>query len=221
MAGTLKVDNLNADSNIALRIANTAVGYIDSTGLRIVNGNLVLSGTTVSSTQLSQLNANGTISASGIASVNASTVTSGTLPAARLPSGSALQVVQFTTTDTVSMSSGAGFANTGFNVVITPSSSSNKVLIMGMTCVYVNGTGGEPHVTIYRNGTNIGGSSGFTDQYNSAGNLVSMHPFVYLDSPSSTSAVAYSMYARLDTTGTAYFGANNCKTVMIAMEIVG
>jgi hypothetical protein len=135
--------------------------------------------------------------------------------------GIVLQVVQFTTEDTVTMSSGAAFASTGWSVSITPSSTSSKVLISGMTCVYVNGTNGEPHTTIYRNGTNIGGSSGFTDQYNNAGNLVTMHPFTYLDSPSSTSAVTYTLYGRLDTTGTVYFGANNCKTVLIAMEIAG
>jgi hypothetical protein len=45
MAGTLKVDNLNADSNLALKIANTAVAFIDSNGLRPVSGNLNLDAT--------------------------------------------------------------------------------------------------------------------------------------------------------------------------------
>ena len=43
MAGTLKVDTLNADSNLALKIANTAVAYIDSTGLKMSGSNLQFS----------------------------------------------------------------------------------------------------------------------------------------------------------------------------------
>lgn len=137
------------------------------------------------------------------------------------PTGTVLQVAQYSTTSTVTMSSGAGFATTGFSISLTPRSTSSKVLLMGQCCVYVNGTGGEPHMTIYRGGTNIGGSSGFTDQFNSAGNLVSMHPYIYLDSPATASSVTYTLYGRLDTTGTAYFGANNCTTTLIAMEIAG
>ena len=45
MAGTLKVDTLNADSNLALKIANTAVAYIDSNGLRPSSGNVSLDAT--------------------------------------------------------------------------------------------------------------------------------------------------------------------------------
>jgi hypothetical protein len=45
MAGTLKVDSINADSNLALKIANTAVAYIDSNGLRPTSGNVSLDST--------------------------------------------------------------------------------------------------------------------------------------------------------------------------------
>jgi hypothetical protein len=45
MAGQLKIDSINADSNLALKIANTAVAFIDSNGLRPVSGNLSLDST--------------------------------------------------------------------------------------------------------------------------------------------------------------------------------
>jgi hypothetical protein len=45
MAGVLKVDSINADSNLSFRIANTAVAFIDSNGLRPVSGNLSLDST--------------------------------------------------------------------------------------------------------------------------------------------------------------------------------
>jgi len=45
MAGQLKVDSINADSNLTLRIANTAVAFIDSNGLRPTSGNVSLDAT--------------------------------------------------------------------------------------------------------------------------------------------------------------------------------
>ena len=36
MAGQIKVDSINADSNLALKIANTTVAFIDSSGLAVL-----------------------------------------------------------------------------------------------------------------------------------------------------------------------------------------
>jgi hypothetical protein len=56
MSGTLKVDSINADSNLALKIANTAVAFIDATGLRPVAGNLNLDATATSKFYLPSAN---------------------------------------------------------------------------------------------------------------------------------------------------------------------
>jgi hypothetical protein len=56
MAGTIKVDSINADSNLALKIANTAVAFIDATGLRPVAGNLNLDATATSKLYLPSAN---------------------------------------------------------------------------------------------------------------------------------------------------------------------
>ena len=56
MAGTLKVDSINADSNLALKIANTAVAFIDASGLRPVAGNLNLDATATSKFYLPSAN---------------------------------------------------------------------------------------------------------------------------------------------------------------------
>ena len=56
MAGVLKVDSINADSNLALKIANTAVAFIDATGLRPVAGNLNLDATATSKLYLPSAN---------------------------------------------------------------------------------------------------------------------------------------------------------------------
>ena len=56
MAGQIKVDSINADSNLALKIANTAVAFIDSSGLRPVSGNVNLDVTATSKVFLPSAN---------------------------------------------------------------------------------------------------------------------------------------------------------------------
>jgi hypothetical protein len=56
MAGQIKVDSINADSNLALKIANTAVAFIDSSGLRPTSGNVSLDATATSKLYLPSAN---------------------------------------------------------------------------------------------------------------------------------------------------------------------
>ncbi len=56
MAGQIKVDSINADSNLALKIANTAVAFIDSSGLRPISGNVNLDATATSKLYLPSAN---------------------------------------------------------------------------------------------------------------------------------------------------------------------
>ena len=56
MAGQIKVDSINADSNLTLKIANTAVAFIDSSGLRPVSGNVSLDATATSKVFLPSAN---------------------------------------------------------------------------------------------------------------------------------------------------------------------
>lgn len=56
MAGQLKVDSINADSNLSFRIANTAVAFIDSNGLRPTSGNVSLDSTGTTGIRLPSAN---------------------------------------------------------------------------------------------------------------------------------------------------------------------
>ena len=56
MAGQIKVDSINADSNLTLKIANTAVAFIDATGLRPTSGNVSLDATATSKFYLPSAN---------------------------------------------------------------------------------------------------------------------------------------------------------------------
>jgi hypothetical protein len=222
MAGTLNVDTLKADSNLRLQIASANVAFINATGMNIVGGNLIVGGTTITSAQLSQLNANGTISAGAIASVNANTITSGTIPTtqlpripgANMPTGSVLQVVQTTMTTTAQLSGSAWNEVTALATTITPTSATSRILIMP-SIDYSVGVGYRSGFKIVRNSTDIlladvSSSRTRASQlgrfFDSANQMVEQGNRIYLDSPATTSAVTYRFYlsAETDTGGTIY-----------------
>jgi len=205
MAGTLNVDTLKADSNLKLQIASANVAFIDASGLNLVGSNLRFGGVTV---QSSQFNANGTILAAGIASVNASTATSGTLPTARLPAGTVLQVAQATFTGTQTIAPGGVNMNwtdiTNLSVTITPTSASSKFILMAqVSCaaapdrlIALRFTGGNAGNFVgdsagsrTRVGTYLTSPSGI--DYGITTSLI----MNYLDSPATASAITYKVQA--------------------------
>ena len=144
----------------------------------------------------------GTLIASQIASINASTATSGTLPAARLPAGSILQVVQTVFTSTASVSGSAWNEITGLATTITPTSSSSKILIIP-SIDYSAGTGYRTGFKIVRNSTDILLGDTASNRirasqlgrfFDSSEQLVNQANRIYLDSPGTTSATTYKFY---------------------------
>jgi hypothetical protein len=133
------------------------------------------------------------------------------LPKSALPAGSIVQVVQTVLTTTVSFSpNGAMQAVTGLSASITPSSASNKILVL------VNMAMG-PSIDavimgqLQRNSSAIGGGvvSGSSPSINTAeyyvGSAANSPPCFtgagvvnYLDSPATTSSVTYAMYIQGD-----------------------
>jgi len=134
----------------------------------------------------------GTITASQIASVNASTVTTGTLPGARLPAGSVLQVVSqqapanYTTTSS---------AYTLLTQSFTPTSASSKVLALMSYTVERNGgnSGNYILVSFLRNGSTIVSNWGNATGYQEASGTRGIATHTYLDSPATTSAISYTI----------------------------
>ena len=150
--------------------------------------------------------------------------------------GKILQVVMGTLKDSF-LSNSATMTDTGLGATITPASTSNKVLVQvnfGMVCTTTSRAAG---FHLYRNGsavTGAQGTSGTTEDYTmfayiQNANEVSQHSFSYLDSPSSTSALAYKMYvARVMSDANAISlnrivtsDAYGCLSTMILMEVEG
>jgi len=88
MAGTIKVDSINADSNLALKIANTAVAFIDATGLRPTSGNVNLDATATSKFYLPSANTVA-IQTAGVTAVTVDSSQNVTLAAALAVTGAA------------------------------------------------------------------------------------------------------------------------------------
>ena len=229
MAGQIIISNIKTDSDNAFSIlANTGAvlfsanlasgittGIADGsvtnaklagsiTGDKITVGSLagnVFTANTITGDKIGQ----SAISSNNIVSVNASVASVGTLPTARLPAGSVLQVVQSAKTDTFSESVAAGAISgdaTGLTPSITPATTSNKVLVRG--CVFCHVTSNELMLVLYRNGSAIfvGDTAGNRSRVTGGIDCSNSDEywggisFEYLDSPSSTSAVTYSVRFR-------------------------
>jgi hypothetical protein len=107
------------------------------------------------------------------------------------PAGSVIQVVQTTYSTQTSNSTGT-YADTGLTASITPSSSSNKILVIAnqMGVNKINDT--AVNFNLCRNGTNINNFVDFAAGTSSASEMgVGSCVFTYLDCPATTSSVTF------------------------------
>jgi hypothetical protein len=173
----------------------------------------------------------GTSSPTGKLDVASRGITKGSMPA-----GCVLQVVQTVLSSTASYApNGTEQQVTGLACSITPSSSTSKILIM----LNINySSGGTTYGGYFkRSGTVIGvGDAGASQQrvglgmaLVTDGNQVNSFFYQYLDSPATTSSVAYTFWLNNDNTGTCFInrsqndGNNNtgkrCISTVTLMEI--
>jgi hypothetical protein len=149
-------------------------------------------------------------------------VTAGSASAVQASSGRVLQVVN-ATYETATSTSSTSFVTTGLNASITPSSASNKVLVMFSVYVSSPATNDAVFATVFRgttSGTNLGNSTaGFGAAQSPGGaNTRSVVSAMYLDSPSTSSSQTYTV-AFLAQSNTAYAQANSAKSTLTLMEI--
>jgi len=225
MAGTLIVSNLTTDTDntfIVRSNTGTTLFSANTTGIDVANSigataitndkilsvaNTKISGNIISSqiTSVANTQLTGLIQAAQIGSANATLVTSGTLPGARLPAGSVLQVISNTKTDTFSSSTtGSWLDITGFSVSITPSLASNKIMVFGRITGF--GTNGltRMQMRLVRDSTaiSVGDAAGSRLQvsgnelYIADSDSIVGSTIFFLDSPATTSATTYKIQIR-------------------------
>ena len=158
------------------------------------------------------------------------------LPAA-ISTGKVLQVVSASKNDTFTTTSTSYVDVTGLTANITPSSTSNKILITALIGRVTTDDGGGFGVQLDRGGSSIydlaqgnmsdafatGGAGGMTnnDRKNDNGFIQ------YLDSPSSTSSLTYKIRAKRTSAGNGYINRwalnddQGCVSSITLMEIAG
>ena len=146
----------------------------------------------------------------------------GTVPSTVAPgAGKVLQVVQATTTSNQIISSETATDLTGFTASITPSSTSNKILIIANTFANITSTNQGYGFFIVRGSTQIYASASNYVGYSSATTRRS-DTFIHLDNPSSTSSLTYKCQAReyIEAQGNIEFNEQGRSSITL-MEILG
>jgi hypothetical protein len=196
MAGILKCDQVQSDSNLAFAIAGSNVAFMNATSLQMVGSNVSLAGTNV--------------------------ITNGKLVTAAQPVGAVLQVVQGVSTTATTISGGP--TDTTLTATITPTSATSKILIIVNQLVYLYGGGGDSgfQLFILKNGSTIYNNifhSLYIASSSGSPELITNYPITYLDSPATTSALTYKTQATATGGATPSFQWATNQSTITLMEI--
>ena len=145
-------------------------------------------------------------------------------PDLKLPQGSVIQVVTYNETDTTSSSiqtASTSPVSTGKSVTITPSSTSNKIVLMAN--FNANGSASNDGMVFkfYRGSTGLGPNSGQIWFNSNSTNFHGAQNLLYTDEPSTTSATTYTLYYRSLSGGTVRISQDWQGINLVAMEIAG
>lgn len=161
-------------------------------------------------------------------SVTSADIADAAVTAAKLAAGAGgkiLQVVQtaYTAADSTTATAPSSFTSTGCTASITPSSSSNKVLVMLSMRTYKNPGSGEVAARIMR-GSSAAFSGISSDYYSTSSAVGGNINIQWLDTPSTTSSITYTAQFARYHVATAqinkdFDGTNNGVTYLTLMEV--
>jgi hypothetical protein len=119
-----------------------------------------------------------------------------------MPTGSVLQVVYGSTTTEVNTTSST-YVDTGITATITPSSTSNKILVTWSLQIFNSGSAGHHRTMLVKDSTQLR-EFGF-NMYAASSTLMAVSSQQHLDSPSTTSATTYKLQVKVGS------GSVNCQ----------
>ena len=143
------------------------------------------------------------------------------LDASLVGGGKLLQVITATDSSTRSTSSTSYVtASNTLSIDITPSSSSSKIFLIGSISVYQTNGNAAPHLTIYRDSTELSGGTSLGGFRAGDGNQnMLFSPITHLDSPSSTSQITYQIYIKAGSSATISINQDSDTSTFTAFEI--
>jgi len=222
MGGILQVDTIqNNNTSTLITQTNATTITIARSGQTVV----IPSGTTFNASSASISFPAGSI-------VNADIASSAAIATTKLGTGAVVKVVQAETSTLVSVSS-TTYTDSNLTGSITPSSASNKILILTSQVLGVLQTGGQyatmkwklmrGSTDIYASTTSGNGNFWAYDSGSSGIGIFHNISLCYLDSPSTTSSVTYKTQIAKDTNGgtSAYAQNESNKSIITLMEIAG
>ena len=207
-AGEVDTTALGADAVTAAKIADDAISdeHLDPTAITgqtaetsVADDDLVLISDTSASAALKKMTVSNLVANAG--------------------GGKVLQVVLATKTDAFTTTNTSSHQATGLTVNITPSATSSKVLILvnGMCGNTVDGE--HAAITIKRDSTNLAGGSADLTRFSGNGRKAPTQ-LQFLDSPSSTSQIAYGVFMYTSGGGsTSSFNGDSLYAHILAIEI--
>jgi hypothetical protein len=201
-------DTINVASGVTFNTASATVNYpAGSITNAAINASAAIA--------YSKLNLSNSI-------VNADIASNAAIATTKLGAGAVLQVVSGSTTTEINMNSST-FISTGLSTSITPTSSTNKILI------FVNQTGLRKENDVYmrlklQRGTtdisNIDFDGGYTGT--SAVNSFGGTGICFLDTPTTTSSTSYrTVFNSPLNANLVYVNISGSRSTMVLMEIAG
>ena len=141
--------------------------------------------------------------------------------------GHVIQVVE-ASTYTINTHTGTSFADSTIEATITPSSTSNKILVWASTTAAKSAHNTYLAFRFTRNGTSLGYLGNLLQYTNDTSWCATQASFMQIDSPDSTSALTYKLqFANEGNAGTAYVQVDSSsdnergRGQIILMEIAG
>ena len=135
-------------------------------------------------------------------------------------SSKVLQIVQGTYSTQTSMT-GTTATATGLTATITPTSATSKILIKVYIPAYNASASTNAYYIIYRNGSSLQQLAYYQTSDTGSNPLIVPYNAIYYDSPATTSATTYAIYAVGVTGGTHYWAFGNLQCSITLMEIAG
>ena len=135
--------------------------------------------------------------------------------------GRVIQIVHGSTTSGASTTAATQTAS-NLTADITPSSTSNKILVMMSTSIYNSQAAAQSSTTIYRDSTNLGTADRGIMQFSDFTNRFQANcTMVLTDEPNTLSSVTYKLYFRNISSGmgTTFIGVDSTPQWVTLMEI--